>query len=122
LDRLLVNSSIALLPYDSTDQMVSGVLVEAVSAAVPVVATAFPHAVELASSGAAAVVPNHNPGALANAVSSLLKSESGLDDMARAQNQIATGLEWSKVAREYYRLIDSAVRARTMTTHVPTAS
>ena len=38
-----------VLPYDSHEQVTSGVLIEAVAAGVPVVATAFPHAVELLS-------------------------------------------------------------------------
>ena len=39
------------LPYDSREQVTSGVLVEAVAAGKPVVATAFPHAVELLAGG-----------------------------------------------------------------------
>jgi len=42
-----------ILPYDSPDQVTSGVLVDAIAAGRPVIATAFPHAVELLSSGAA---------------------------------------------------------------------
>ncbi len=47
-----------LLPYDSTDQVTSGVLIEAVAAGKPVVATRFPHAVELLGDGAGIVVPH----------------------------------------------------------------
>lgn len=122
LDDLLVDATIAVLPYDSTDQMVSGVLVEAASSAVPVVATAFPHAIELAQSGAAVTVRHQNPDALANAIGSLLESEAALRDMAHAQSRIAIGLEWGNVAREYQHLIDAVVRARTVTNRASTAS
>ena len=54
-----------VLPYDSADQVTSGVLVDAVAAGRPVVSTAFPHAVELLASGAGLVVPQRDPGALA---------------------------------------------------------
>ena len=62
-DVLLADSadtgpSVVVLPYDSRDQVTSGVLVEAIAAGRPVVATAFPHAVELLSSGAGMVVPH----------------------------------------------------------------
>lgn len=122
LNDLLVDTTIAVLPYDSTVQMVSGVLVEAVSAMVPVVATSFPHAIELSRSGAALAVPHHSPLALAHAIRTLLVSETALPDMARAQSRIAVGLEWGNVAREYDRLVDAVVSARSLTSRVPTAS
>ena len=53
-----------VLPYDSADQVTSGVLVDAVAAGRPVVATAFPHAVELLH-GAGIVVPHADPRAWA---------------------------------------------------------
>lgn len=121
LDRLLLDTTITVLPYDSTDQMVSGVLVEAVSATVPVVATTFPHAAELAEVGAVAAVPNRNPEALAEAIGRLLGSETALRDIARRQGRIAVGLEWTSVAREYDRLIDAVVGTKAAR-DVPTAS
>ena len=50
LRALARSADIILLPYESRQQICSGVLVEAVSTGKPVVATAFPHAVELLSS------------------------------------------------------------------------
>ena len=122
LDDLLRDATIAVLPYDSTDQMVSGVLVEAVSATVPVVATSFPHAVELSASGAALAVPHRSPQALTHAIGGLLDSETALAGMARAQSRIAIELEWGNVADEYDRLINAVVRAKSLTGRVPTAS
>src|SRR5207302_647658 len=52
LRKLVTSADVVLLPYDSKDQVTSGVLIEAVTCRRPVVATAFPHAVELLSDGA----------------------------------------------------------------------
>ena len=54
-------ADIVLLPYLSRSQVVSGVLVEAVASAKPVVATAFPHAAELLAEGSGIVVPHEDP-------------------------------------------------------------
>ena len=56
LTRLIRRADVVLLPYDSREQVTSGVLVEAVAAGKPVVATAFPHAVEMLCSGAGLLV------------------------------------------------------------------
>ena len=50
-----------VLPYDSHDQVTSGVLIEAIARGRPVVATAFPHAVELLGTGAGIVVDHDDP-------------------------------------------------------------
>ena len=57
LRKLVASADVVVLPYDSKDQVTSGVLTEAVTCRRPVVATAFPHAVELLSGGAGIVVP-----------------------------------------------------------------
>src|SRR4029079_2231262 len=43
---LVRTADVVLLPYESTEQATSGVLIEAVAARRPIVATRFPHAVE----------------------------------------------------------------------------
>jgi polysaccharide biosynthesis protein PslF len=45
--RRVRQADVVLLPYRSREQVVSGVLVEALASGKPVVATRFPHAVEL---------------------------------------------------------------------------
>ena len=47
LASLVRSADVVLLPYDSTEQVTSGVLIEAVAAGKPVVATQFPHAREV---------------------------------------------------------------------------
>jgi glycosyltransferase involved in cell wall biosynthesis len=51
LAELVQRADVVLLPYDSREQVTSGVLIEAVAAGRPVVSTAFPHAVELLGDG-----------------------------------------------------------------------
>ena len=72
LTELIQSADLVVLPYDSADQVTSGVLVDAVAAGRPVVSTAFPHAVELLASGAGIVVPQRDPQALAAAIRSVL--------------------------------------------------
>ena len=59
---IVSEADVVLLPYDSAEQVTSGVLTEAVAAGKPVVSTSFPHAVELLSSGAGLLVPQRRPG------------------------------------------------------------
>ena len=44
---LVQTAAVVVLPYDSVDQVASGVLVESIASGRPIVATAFPHAVEM---------------------------------------------------------------------------
>jgi glycosyltransferase involved in cell wall biosynthesis len=122
LHDLLLDATIVVMPYDSTEQMVSGVLVEAVSANVPVVATAFPHALELAGEGAVVTVPHRSPEALARSIAHLLDSPAALDEMSGAQRRLAPGLEWTNVAFQYEMLASSLVNGSITMTHVPPAS
>ena len=54
-------ADIVVLPYQSRDQVVSGVLVEAIASGTPVVATRFPHAIELLEEGSGILVPHEDP-------------------------------------------------------------
>ncbi len=77
LHRLVAASDVVLLPYDSREQVTSGVLIEAVAAARPVVSTRFPHAVELLDSGSGLLVDHGDPNAIAAALRRVL-TEPGL--------------------------------------------
>src|SRR5260370_40976956 len=61
LSHLIGAADVVLLPYDSLEQVTSGVLIEAVTAGKPVISTCFPHAVELLSGGAGLLVEPHGP-------------------------------------------------------------
>jgi glycosyltransferase involved in cell wall biosynthesis len=107
LRQIVRDANIVLLPYDSRDQVTSGVLTEAVAAGKPVISTAFPHAVELLSGGAGLLVPQRDPAALAAALRRLI-SEAGLADaMAAVSQRLARSQLWPAVASSYLGLAHS---------------
>ena len=109
LTRLIATAQVVLLPYDSTEQVTSGVLIEAVAAGRPVVATRFPHAVELLSAGAGILVPHRDPHAMAAALRAIL-TDSEVERRAHLKaNEAATTLHWPAVARSYLQLAGGLV-------------
>ncbi len=102
LSRLIRSADVVVLPYDSTEQVTSGVLIEAVGAGVPVVATEFPHAVELLADGPGILVPHQDPEAMAAAIRHLLQAP----DTAGHLTGLAGGptLRWPAVAHRYQSL------------------
>jgi glycosyltransferase involved in cell wall biosynthesis len=104
LSSLLRSADAVLLPYDSHEQATSGVLVEAVAAGVPVVATAFPHAIELLSDGAGIVVPHDDLAGMAEALESILFTETASAPVPDAKPRGGTGLSWPQVATRYATL------------------
>ncbi len=112
LNALIASSAVVVLPYDSTDQVTSGVLVDAIAAGRPVVATAFAHAEELLASGAGIVVPHDDPDAMTSALRRVL-SEPGLATrMAAEATRLAPALGWPIVAEAYLTLARRLVSAR----------
>ncbi len=114
LTGLIHSADVIVLPYDSKDQVTSGVLVDAVAAGRPVVSTAFPHAVELLASGAGIVVPQRDPDALAAAIRSVVSDPGLAASMAAEARRLAPGLSWSAVAVRYAELGDQVVAAARM--------
>jgi polysaccharide biosynthesis protein PslF len=104
LSQLISESTMVVLPYDSPDQVTSGVLVDAIAAGRPVIATAFPHAVELLSSGAGIVVPRRDPEALADAIRSALTTPGMVKAMASEARRLAPELAWPAIAARYAAL------------------
>jgi glycosyltransferase involved in cell wall biosynthesis len=108
--RALVRAAdVVLMPYDSTDQVSSGVLVEAIASAKPVVATRFPHAVELLSRGAGIVVPHEDPAAIAEAVAHVLFEPGVAEAMSAAAQREATPLLWPAVGTSYRSLVEGVL-------------
>jgi glycosyltransferase involved in cell wall biosynthesis len=104
LTALIQSSTAVVLPYDSTEQVTSGVLVDAIAAGRPVVATAFPHAVELLASGAGLVVDHHDPDGLALALRRVLLKPGLAAGMAAEASRLAPSLGWPVVARQFLTL------------------
>ena len=101
-----------LLPYDSRDQVTSGVLVEAVAAGKPVISTGFPHAVELLSNGAGIIIPHRDADAIAEAVRTVLDDRQSAERMAVAASRATMGTGWSEVAAQYRALADTILATR----------
>ena len=112
LAALISEASLVVLPYDSPDQVTSGVLVDAIAAGRPVIATAFPHAVELLSSGAGIVVPRRDPPALAEAIHLALANPRLLASMSDEARHLGPTLSWSSVAARYVELGEALLTRR----------
>lgn len=104
LTALIQSAAVAVLPYDSRDQATSGVLVEAIAAGRPVVATAFPHAVELLASGAGIIVDHDDPDAMVDALRRLLTDPDLAARMAAEASRLAPRFGWPVVALAHLKL------------------
>ncbi len=104
LHRVISDADVVVLPYESHEQVTSGVLIEAVAAGKPVVATAFPHAVELLRSGAGITVPHGDPKALAHAIQRVICEPDLAESMVRHAAAAAMESSWPRVAARYQEL------------------
>lgn len=107
LREVVRRADVILLPYDSVEQVTSGVLTEAVAAGKPVVSTSFPHAVELLSGGAGVLVPQRDANALADALEHVLTAGGAAATMATVSRGLAPSLLWPAVAARYLQLAES---------------
>ncbi len=107
LREVVRRADVILLPYDSVEQVTSGVLTEAVAAGKPVISTSFPHAVELLSGGAGVLVPQRDPSALADALQHVLTAGGAAATMAAVSRGLAPSLLWPAVAARYLQLAES---------------
>jgi glycosyltransferase involved in cell wall biosynthesis len=114
LSRLVARADVVLLPYDSHEQVTSGVLIEAVGSLTPVVSTAFPHARELLADGAGTLVPHADPDAISAALRRVLTEPAHVAAMVAATARIAPTLQWLAVADRYLRIADQLTAAGTM--------
>lgn len=109
------SADLVLLPYDSRNQVTSGVLVEAIAAGKPVVATAFPHAIELLREGTGVVVAHEDPAAIAAGIRTTLERAGSLKANGAPAEATAPapapGTTWAEVALKYREL------AALLTTH-----
>lgn len=104
-------ADVVVLPYDSRDQVTSGVLVEAITARRPIIATAFAHAVEVLGEGAGIVVDHDDPAALASALRVMLTQPGRVAQMQRRAAVHAESHLWSAVAQRYESVIAELERS-----------
>jgi glycosyltransferase involved in cell wall biosynthesis len=112
LTELVNSADIVLLPYDSRDQVTSGVLAEAVAAGLPVVATGFPHAVELLARGAGVIAAHEDPHSMAEALRSILTGADVAQQMHEAALRDTEQTSWPDVAERYRALAAELIAAR----------
>jgi glycosyltransferase involved in cell wall biosynthesis len=113
LSQLIGAADVVLLPYDSLEQVTSGVLIEAVTAGKPVVSTCFPHAVELL--GAGLLVERQDPAGIAQALRRVL-TEPGLSArMGGYSAALAPRMLWPAVAHSYRELASELTMTRSGT-------
>jgi glycosyltransferase involved in cell wall biosynthesis len=99
-------ADVVLLPYDSREQATSGVLVEAVAAGKLVIATRFPHSIELLSDGAGFLVDHEHPEQIARAVVVALADRARLQAALVVARAHAHANSWQVVAQRYAALAD----------------
>jgi glycosyltransferase involved in cell wall biosynthesis len=114
LARLVRSADLIVLPYTSAEQVTSGVLVEAIAASKPVIATSFPHALELLPGRAGLVVPHQDPVALADALRMALTNGRQAARMAREAHKLRRGWYWPLIGERYQHLISGMVASRSL--------
>lgn len=111
LRELLREADVVLLPYDSHEQVTSGVLVESLAAMVPVVCTAFPHAVDLLRDGqGGTVVPHGDSAAIAAAVTRIAVEPAVAAAMSAHNATLTSLVGWPTVAGQYLQLFHALTR------------
>lgn len=113
LTEMIREATLVILPYDSTSQVTSGVLIEAVAAQRPVIATEFPHARELLAHGVGLVVPHRDPAAMAHAIRRVLTEPGLAESMTARCAALAPALSWNTVADGYRQLARTVLDTRT---------
>lgn len=103
-------ADVVLLPYRSREQVVSGVLVEAIASGKPVVSTRFPHAEELLGQGSGILVAHEDAAAIAAALRTLLTDPARASRTAAVARRQAPSLFWDSVGQSYLRLAGDVAR------------
>lgn len=112
LGQIVAQADVVILPYDSREQVTSGVLVEALAAGKPVIATGFPHAVETLGGGTGLIVPHGDAAAMAAALRRVLTEPGLADRLSAGAAALAPQLLWPAVADRYRSLAGKLVEAR----------
>ena len=94
-------ADIYITPYKHEAQVVSGTLAIALGAGKAIVSTPYWHAKELLAEKRGVIVPFQNPGAIAEAVLSLLDNDAERHAMRKRAYLYSRGTTWEKTARAY---------------------
>jgi glycosyltransferase involved in cell wall biosynthesis len=94
-------ADIYITPYQHEAQVVSGTLAIALGAGKAIVSTPYWHAKELLAEDRGVIVPFQDPGAIADAVISLLENDAKRHAMRKRAYLYSRGTTWEKTARAY---------------------
>lgn len=115
LEREIEKSDVIAVVYDSRERAFSRILAEAVSTARPVVATAFPGANELLSSGAGTAVDHDDTGAMVRALRTYLTDDTEYSRASSVGATMSGALSVEETARRYASLLDHRLGPRPLT-------
>jgi len=107
LARKLAEADAIVLPYQSHDTTSSAALVEALAAGRPVVATAFPHAVELLSDGAGILVAPGDRAAMTSAIRTVLARPRTAAAMSQRAAEVGQQFHPDRILDAYLDLLGS---------------
>ena len=110
LAGLVASADIVLLPYDSTDQVTSGVLIEALAVGKPVVATRFAHAVEMLTDGGGILVDHKDPQSIADGLRQAVARR--VPVRQQSARTVAPPMLWPVVADRYRDVVSQLKSAR----------
>lgn len=99
--RFIASAALVVMAYDTTEQVTSGVLVDSLAAGRPVIATAFPHAVELLAGGAGLLVRHGDHAGLVRALRHGATDVRLRTSMTRSARAMSPTLSWDSVASSY---------------------
>jgi len=120
LRSLIASADAVLLPYENRDQVTSGVLVEALAAGKPVVATAFPHAQEVVANRAGVTVESADPDRihhkLADGLEELLTDHERYRAFSLGAQCIGLEHAWPRIGAQYSELIAMVASTRAVHT------
>ncbi len=120
LASLIASASIFLLPYDSREQVTSGVLVEAMVAGGPVIATRFPHATEALAGGVGTLVEQGSSDQIAAAVRAIHEDPVLAAQMRARTSARSRSYLWPSVAASYLDLAQNLSRAESQSSALAT--
>ncbi|HEX6301329.1 MAG TPA: glycosyltransferase [Acidimicrobiia bacterium] len=105
MEKEIARSDVIAVVYDSRERVSSRILAEAVSTGRPVVATAFPAAIEMLASGAGLTVDHDDPDAMTAALKTLLTDDHEYLSASRAAASMSRELGVEETARRYASLL-----------------
>jgi polysaccharide biosynthesis protein PslF len=106
---LVAQADVVVIPYDTKEQVTSGVLVEALAAGKPIVATNFPHASETLRDGAGIVVDHDDPAAMAQAIFDIIRSPQRAQQMSAIALREGARMLWPVVGESMASLVEDVL-------------